>query len=219
MNTDHAAALGRFSVTTLSDALDTLGVNGGCGRIMPIAPGLRCAGRAYTVKFERVSPGEPAPAADYIDDAPEGSVILLDNGGLTHCTVWGDILSMCAQRRRIAGTVIHGLCRDVADSQAMGYPLFSLGSYMKSGKNRVKMVARQVTVTIGETVIEPGDYLIGNDDGVIAVPVGLAETVLDISGRIIEMEERVREETRAGTPLARARQIHGYNKIAARKAS
>lgn len=219
MSTDHAAALGRFAVTTLSDALDTLGVNGGCGRIMPIAPGLRCSGRAYTVKFERVVPGEPAPAADYIDDVPESSVVLLDNGGLTHCTVWGDILSMCAQRRRVAGTVIHGLCRDVADSRAMGYPLFSLGSYMKSGKNRVKMVARQVTVSIGETIVEPGDYLIGDDDGVLAVPAGVAEAVLEIAGRIIEMEALVREETRSGMPLARARQVHGYNKIAARKVS
>lgn len=191
-----------------------MGINGGCGGISSLVPGKRCVGQVFTVRFEPVSKGELAAAADYIDDVPEGAVIVLDNGGLTHCTVWGDILSMCAQRRGVAGTVIHGLCRDISDSRAMGYPLFALGSYMKSGKNRVRMTARNVPVTVGATTIHPGDYIFGDEDGVLAIPSQQVEAALETARRIADMEARVREAVQAGMPLVKARQVHGYNAFA-----
>jgi regulator of RNase E activity RraA len=183
-----------------------------------MTPGARCAGPAYTAKFEPVAPGEPAAAADYIDDVPEGAVVVLDNSGLTHCTVWGDILSSCAKRRGVAGTVIHGLCRDNAASRALGYPLFALGSYMKSGKNRVRMTARNVPITIGLTTVNPGDCVFGDDDGVLVVPAGLVQATIETARRISEMEDRVREATDGGMPLAEARKLHGYNTFVHRKA-
>jgi 4-hydroxy-4-methyl-2-oxoglutarate aldolase len=207
----ETTALAAFSSTVLSDALDTLGVNGGCGRISAITRGARCIGRAFTVKFEPVTAGERAPAADYIDEVPEGSVIVLDNAGITYCTVWGDILSYCAQQRGVAGTVIHGLCRDSAASREMNYPLFALGTYMKSGKNRVRMVAHSVPVTAGSTTIQPGDWIFGDDDGVLAIPSELVGTVLEVAERITGMEGLVRESISGGMPLAEARKLHGYN--------
>jgi 4-hydroxy-4-methyl-2-oxoglutarate aldolase len=206
-----AVALAGFSSTTLSDALDTLGVNGGCGRIMPITPGASCLGRAFTVKFERVAAGELAPAADYIDQVPQGAVVVLDNAGITDCTVWGDILSYCAQRRGVAGTVIYGLCRDSSASRKLNYPLFSLGTYMKSGKNRVRMIAHSIPINAGATAIQPGDWIFGDDDGVLAIPYDLAGTVLEIARRITEMEDSVRDSVSGGMPLAEARKLHGYN--------
>lgn len=211
MKDPNAAALARFSSTTLSDALDMLAVNGGCGRIMAITPGARCIGRAFTVKFEPVIPGQSAPAADYIDEAPEGSVVVLDNGGISYCTVWGDILSWVAQKRGVAGTVIHGLCRDSAASRELNYPLFSLGTYMKSGKNRVRMVAHSIPVTAGTTTIQPGDWVFGDDDGVLAIPYDLVAKVLEIAQRIIDMEGLVRKSVSGGMPLVEARKLHGYN--------
>jgi len=211
-------ALNAFSTTTLSDALDGLGINGGCERLVPQVPGSRCTGRAFTVKFEPVGPGELAAAADYVDEAEEGSVIVLDNGGITYCTVWGDILSMYAQRHGIAGTVINGLCRDISESRAMGYPLFSLGAYMKSGKNRVRMKAHSVPVTVGATTIHPGDFVTADDNGVLAIPAANAQFVLERARQITEMEELVRDAVKNGTPLAKARQMHGYNTPLAKKA-
>src|SRR6185369_9773290 len=104
-------AFSALSTPCVSDALDKLGINGGCEGLRPVAPGLRCVGPAYTLKFEPVAEGQTAPAADYIDDVPPGSVIAIDNGGRTHCTVWGDILTLCALQKELAGTVIHGCCR------------------------------------------------------------------------------------------------------------
>ena len=71
------------------------------------------AGRAWTLLYGPAA-NPPGTVGDYIDDVPPGSVIVLDNGGRDNATVWGDILTEIAKRRGIAGTVIDGVCRDVA---------------------------------------------------------------------------------------------------------
>ena len=82
---------------------------------------------------------------------------------------------------------------------------------MKSGKNRVGMVAHSVAVTAGATTIQPGDWIFGDDDGVLAIPADIVGTVLDVAERITEMESLVRESVSGGMPLAEARKLHGYN--------
>lgn len=102
--------VGRFAqmpIPVVSDALDRIGVNGGLLGIKALSPGSRCVGPAYTLRFEAVAAGVAAPAADYVDEVPRGAVIVLDNGGRLDCTVWGDILTLIAGQRGIAGTVIH----------------------------------------------------------------------------------------------------------------
>lgn len=203
-----------LGTTTLSDALDTLGIDGGCRDLRAIAPGWRCAGPAYTIRFVPVAPGERGPAADYIDDVPAGAVIVLDNAGRTHCTVWGDILTACAAARGVAGTVIDGCCRDSAGIRAQGYPLFARAAFMKSGKNRVRMEARQVPVSIGGTAIHPGDVIVCDDDGVLAVPAARAAEVAAIAREVAAMEARVVAAIGAGATLREARRANGYDRFA-----
>lgn len=205
-----------FSVTALSDALDSLGFDGGLRGIRPLAPGMRCAGPAFTVRFEPVPPGQSAPAANYIDEVPPGSVVLLDNGGLTRCTVWGDILTAVALARGVAGTVVHGCCRDAAGIRALGYPLFSVSAFMKSGKNRVRMQAVQVPVQIGEALVRPGDLLVGDDDGVLAIPAEQLAATLEVARQVAEMEGRVLEAVKAGSTLAAARAANQYDRFSLR---
>ena len=204
--------------TTVSDALDRLGVDGGCRALKPIQPGTVCAGPAVTILFGPAAPGTSAPAADYIDDIPAGAVIVMDNGGRSDCTVWGDILSACAVARGVAGTVIHGCCRDSAGIRELGYPVFALATYMKSGKGRTRMIARDVPVTIGGTSVHPGDLIVGDDDGVIAIPQALVGDVARMAAEIAAIEERVLAAVAAGTSLAEARAANGYHAFAWRGA-
>ena len=126
----------QLDTATLSDALDKLGINGQCYRIKPRGTAFRMAGRAWTLLYGPA--GNPAgTVGDYIDDVPPGSVIVLDNGGRDNATVWGDILTEIAHRRGIAGTVIDGICRDVALCLELGYPVFSVDHWMRTGKDRV----------------------------------------------------------------------------------
>ena len=102
-------------------------------------------GRAYTLLYQ-VRGNPPGTVGDYIDDVPPGSVLVLDNGGRESGTVWGDILTEVAHRRGVAGTVIDGLCRDVALCLELGYPVFTKDHWMRTGKDRVQLDATNVPV-------------------------------------------------------------------------
>ena len=94
---------------------------------------------------------------------------MLDNGGRTDCTVWGDILTAVAHQRGIAGTVIDGVSRDVRRALELGYPIYSRGRFMRTGKDRVEVAEVGGPVTIGGVQVAPGDLLVGDDDGVVAI--------------------------------------------------
>jgi 4-hydroxy-4-methyl-2-oxoglutarate aldolase len=213
---DALDLIASYGGTAISDALDTLGIDGGCQGLRAITPGARCAGLAITIRFDVVQPGEAGPAADYIDEVPPGSVIMIDNGGRRHCTVWGDILSACARARGIAGTVIHGCCRDSARIRESGYPVFALSAYMKSGKNRVRMTARDVPVVIGSTTIRPRDIVVGDDDGVVVIPRERLADVVRVASEVVAMEQRVVAAVMSGMTLAEARRVNGYDRFSLR---
>jgi regulator of RNase E activity RraA len=153
---------------------------------------------------------------DYIDDVPPGSVVVLDNAGRLDATVWGDILTTMAHRRGLGGTVIHGVCRDAARSLELGYPIYSRGVYMRTGKERVQADGYDVPVSLGEVRVEPGDVLVGDADGVLVVPRGREEEVLGIAREITEAEDRIRQEIDQGSRLDEARKRHRYFQLQSR---
>ena len=124
--TERLAALPTAAV---SDALDALGLPGALHGIGPLTDTARAVGPAFTVRFEP------------IDDVPAGAVVVIDNAGRTDCTVWGGIMTTLATAKGVAGAVVHGVCRDVATAFALGYPMFSAGRFMRTGKDRVRCVA------------------------------------------------------------------------------
>jgi regulator of RNase E activity RraA len=211
---EFAGLFRRHGTGAVSDALDLAGHNGGLLGLARQSGAGVVAGPAFTLRFEPVEPGTPAPAAEFIDTVPAGAVVVIANGGRTYCTVWGDILAEVALMRKVAGTVIDGCCRDLGEIRALGYSVWSLGSYMKSGKNRVRLAAAGEPVTVGGTVVAPGDLVCADDAGALAVPQALAATVAASVARVTEMEAAVRADIAAGVPLAQARRRHGYNQVA-----
>ncbi|MEU0532295.1 RraA family protein, partial [Amycolatopsis tolypomycina] len=113
------------STASISDALDSLGLPGSLPGIGALRQGQRAAGPIFTVTYEPVDE-HGGTVGDFLDDVPPGAVILIDNAGRTDCTVWGGIMSETAHERGIAGTVIHGTCRDVAVATGIGYPIWSV---------------------------------------------------------------------------------------------
>ncbi len=144
-NVARAQAL---DTATLSDALDRLGIVGQCYRIGGRDPSFEMAGRAFTMLCGPAS-NPPGTVGDYIDDVPEGHVVVIDNGGREDATIWGDILTEIAHRRGLAGTLIDGISRDVALCRKLGYPVFSKGHWMRTGKDRVQVEKMDCPVNIG----------------------------------------------------------------------
>lgn len=216
MNEDaHVQRAARLDTAALSDALDKLGIAGQCHRVKPRDPSFRMAGRAWTLLYGPAG-SPPGTVGDYIDDVPPGSVIVLDNGGRDNATVWGDILTEIAHRRGIAGTVIDGICRDVALCMELNYPVFSKDHWMRTGKDRVQVEATGIPVNIGDARVSPGDIVKGDADGVVIIPREHEALVLDTAEAIDSAEARVRAAVRGGMRLDEARKAHGYHQLQTR---
>jgi regulator of RNase E activity RraA len=201
-----------LSTSTISDALDRLGIAGQVLGIGPLDRSFRVAGPAFTGRYEPVG-AQGGTVGDYIDDVPAGSVVVLDNDGRADATVWGDILTGVAHRRGVAGTVIFGVCRDTERALQLGYPLFSVGTWMRTGKDRVTLVATQVPVSLGAVAVAPGDLIIGDADGVVVVPAEGATEVLEVARAIEAAEDRIRAAVDAGSRLDVARRQQGYHRL------
>ncbi|MGW4913117.1 isocitrate/isopropylmalate family dehydrogenase [Streptomyces sp. NPDC004270] len=208
---DRLAALDTASV---SDALDSLGIPGVLAGISARVPGARTAGLAYTVTYQPVdrSDGRFRNAANYLDDVPDGSFVVVDNGGSTTCTNWGSLLTAVARSRGVRGTALHGSARDLAEIRAAGYPLFSTGATMVSGKNRVELAATGRRITIGEVTVRPGDVIVADDNGVLVVPAEQAAEVADRAERVEGTESAIAEAVGTGLRLDEARRRFGYAK-------
>jgi 4-hydroxy-4-methyl-2-oxoglutarate aldolase len=209
------ARLKSIGVTTLSDALDKLGIEGQCLGVMPFDRAMTFAGQAFTVRM--VAAGlSGGSVGDYIDDVEPGQVVALDNNGRLDTTVWGDILTLVANRSGIAGTVIDGVCRDIARSIELRYPIFARANTMRTGKDRVTADSYNVPIQISGVRVEPGDWLAGDGDGVLAIPAARVAETLAVAEEIALAEERIREAVMAGRRLDEARRAARYHALQSR---
>lgn len=209
-NVERAAKL---DTATLSDALDKLRIPGQCLGIKPRDPSFRLAGRAYTILYGPADTHKPGNVGDYIDDLEEGTVVVIDNGGREDATVWGDILTLLAHRKQLGGTVIDGPCRDTQLCVELSYPVFSRSYSMRTGKDRVQVDAEQVPVNIGDARVLPGDLLIGDSDGVVAIPASREDEVLEIAEAIDGAENTIRRMIESGERLDAAREKLRYHNL------
>ena len=197
----------------VSDAMDRLGLPGQCFGIAPLTNYTRViVGPAFTVKY--VPASTPAGSVgDFLDDVAPGDVVVIDNGGRTDCTVWGDIMTLYAGQRKIAATVIDGVCRDVNKAIADDYPLFTKGRFMRTGKDRVQVDGINVAVSIGQTRVCARDIVVADANGVVVVPRDRAVEVADAARKIEAAEDRIRNELTQGKTLQQARAALGYHTL------
>jgi len=211
----NVARASRLDTATLSDAMDRVGINGQCRTIKPRDAAFRMAGRAWTVLYGPAAT-PPGTVGDFIDDVPPGAVIVLDNGGRTDATVWGDILTEIAHRRGIAGTVIDGINRDVHLCLSLGYPVYSRDNWMRTGKDRVQVEGVNVPVNIGDVRVAPGDLLRGDADGLVAIPREHEARILAIAEEIEAAENAIRAAVATGMRLDEARRQYKYHQLQTR---
>lgn len=197
----------------VSDAMDKLGLPGQCLGIMPLDNYKEVVvGPAFTVKY--VTASTPAgTVGDFIDDVVEGDVVVIDNDGRTDCTVWGDIMTQYAGIRKIAATVIDGVCRDVVKALGDGYPLFTKGRFMRTGKDRVQVEAVNGTVSVGTARVCARDIVVADASGVVVVPRDRAREVAELAHKIESVESEIRQQIAQGKTLREAREALGYHTL------
>jgi 4-hydroxy-4-methyl-2-oxoglutarate aldolase len=201
-----------LSTSGVSDALDRLGIPGQALGIAPLDRSFRLAGRAWTLRYGPVGQ-DRGTVGDYIDDLGPGDVVVLDNQGRLDATVWGDLLTVTAHLRQVAGTVIDGVCRDIDRSLRLNYPIYARGNWMRTGKDRVRVEATAVPVSIGGIRVEPGDLLLGDGDGLVVLAAAQAEQAIAATEEIEQAEAAIRSAVEGGTPLREARRDAGYHDL------
>lgn len=197
----------------VSDALDKLGLPGQCLDVAPLDNYSKViVGPAFTVQYVTASV-PPGTVGDFIDDVAPGDVVVIDNGGRTDCTVWGDIMTQYAGTRQITATVIDGVCRDVNKALGDGYPIFSKGRFMRTGKDRVQVQSVNQPVSIGTARVCARDIVVADANGVVIVPRAYAAEVAACARQIESVEAEIRALISQGKTLKEARAALGYHNL------
>ena len=216
MNLEDQAIVALFEgldTPGVSDALDKLGLPGQCLGVAPLDNYRKViVGPAFTVQYVSASV-PPGTVGDFIEDVLPGDVVVIDNGGRTDCTVWGDIMTQYAGSRQIAATVIDGVCRDVNKALGDGYPVFSKGRFMRTGKDRVQVQSVNQPVSVGTARVCARDIVVADANGVVIVPRARAAEVAACARQIESVEADIRALIAQGKSLKQARAALGYHHL------
>ncbi len=203
-DTDIRDTLLRCSAANVSDALHRSGDLPG---IVCRTPGAKMVGPAVTV---RTYPGDWAKPVEAIDVAGPGDVIVIDAGGVTPA-VWGELATNSAIMQGAAGVVIHGAARDTGDIRELGFPLFCTHCTPTAGEPK-GFGEINVPIRIGNVTVAPGDWLIGDDDGVCVIPKDKAVEYTHRAMDVLEKENRLRGEIREGSTLSQVAYLIKWEK-------
>lgn len=165
--------------------------------IKPMVPGWKLVGPAFTV---RARPGDNLMIYKALEMAEPGDVLVIANDEYETTATWGDLTSLIGKVRGIAGMVTDGLVRDIAGMKEVGLPVFARGltpnSPQKDGPGEIN-----VPISCGGVIVNPGDIILGDDDGVVVVPKDDAERVIELTRAIVAKEEKTVKAILSGNPI------------------
>ncbi|MCA1814622.1 MAG: orotidine 5'-phosphate decarboxylase [Halobacteriales archaeon] len=198
-------AFGVASTPNISDAMHRQGAMHG---ITPIMPGLKMIGRAVTA---RTVNGDWAKPVQLIDLAQPGDVLVIDvDGGQD--AVWGELATNSCVMKGVAGVVIDGAIRDVDAIRALRFPAFARHFVPNAGDPK-GFGETNVEVRCGGQRVRPGDWVIGDDSGVVVVPEEEAQEIANRSVEVKEQEDRLREEIQQGSTLSERLKLKQWEKV------
>ncbi|MBM4054470.1 MAG: bifunctional hexulose-6-phosphate synthase/ribonuclease regulator [Planctomycetes bacterium] len=157
--------------------------------LYPINPSAKLVGTAVTV---RTYPGDWAKPVEAIDVAKEGDVIVIDAGG-TGPAVWGELATHSAIQKKISGLVVFGAVRDTAEIRKLNFPVFTKLVMPDAGEPR-GLGEINIPLNISGIQVMPGDWLIGDEDGIMAIPQAESEISVNYGMDCLEKENRIRKE-------------------------
>ena len=202
INVTYLTHLSLFSAATICEALGNKG-NLPSG-IKPIAANMKICGPAYTVQ---TMPRDNVLLHRAYAYAKAGDVLIANCSGFYEAGYWGDLMSLGAKTKGINGLVIDGCVRDAGDIEAMGFPVFSRGLCIRGTSNHGDGTLNE-PIIIGDVLINPGDIIVGDRDGVVVVPFNKIEEVIEKAVAREAKEERTRTELRKGFPSIK---IYGWD--------
>ena len=204
-DSDIVAAFEDVPSTIVSDVTGNVGLTMDSG-IRPAYDGVEMAGTAVTVN---ASPGDNLIIHKAITMTEPGDVLVIDCNGYTETGHIGELMCTSCQANELAGIIIDGAYRDSREIAEMEFPVYGRG-VNPQGPLKQDPGSINVTVSCGGVSVNPGDIVIGDDDGVAVIPSEGAENVLERSREKLDSEDSVREEVLSGEYLY---ERNGYDEL------
>ena len=194
----YIEAFRQLPTGNISDAMDELGVEGG------VATGIQSINRdlpimAGVVVTVQQGPRRPGAGRGRLSRHPEvmdeiarpGDVLVISIGGRVDVCSWGGILSLRAMKKGLAGVVIDGAARDVNEIIKSGFPVFTKGATPRASHLFLETLSVNQPLDFAGVHVQPGDIVIGDDTGVVFVPMDHVEAVLKAAQAIKEKEDKI----------------------------
>jgi 4-hydroxy-4-methyl-2-oxoglutarate aldolase len=163
--------------------------------IRPLAKGVHILGPAVTVLCH---PRDNLMLHKALQIARPGDVLVASTGGYPDAGYWGGLMATSAMARKLGGLAIDGGVRDSEEMIRMGFPVFSRGTCMR-GTTKGVLGTVNLPILFGEVTVNPGDLVLGDDDGIVIVAQKDLEKVLAASRKRVENEEQKAAALSAGT--------------------
>lgn len=205
---DGATGLAGLAASVVCDVLDAMGLvdRALSSALGPLVPGARLCGPAFCVLGREVTvPYQgPAGASFEIDrQVQAGAVMVVDTGGHHATSIFGGNVALGLKRRGCAGVLVDGTLRDRDEWAALPLPAFGRGLTPQSNKGRWRVVdfGRPIAMpgqTADRVVVRPGDWILGDEDGVVVVPAEHVAEVAAASRTLEQVENRIKAELERG---------------------
>ncbi len=192
----EALALPENSTGNIADAIEeATGARGWMSADMKPIFDSRVVGRAATVVLRPVLKNDarkyPNLTLELLDQAPAGSVLVFVMQDGIDIAAMGNLMGTTAKVRGLAGAVIDGAVRDVAELRRIGFPVWSRRISPATSVGRMVGAEKQVPVKCGDILVNPGDYIVGDTDGVVVVPAAAAERVIELLKQYDDKESKM----------------------------
>eukprot|EP00158_Paraphelidium_tribonemae_P009675 Partr_v1_DN28927_c4_g1_i5_m25228 putative DlpA domain-containing protein len=196
-----------FASTDIADALVKLGVQSHLPGIQMLSPSrdgeARLHGVAYTVEMIAASEKPKQQIqGHYLDSIPEGAVIVIKTPQNSVNAVWGGLMTARAKSIGCKGAVIDGKCRDLLELRSMKFPVYARGTSCYGAGTFSKVSAVQIPIDIDGVIVNNGDHIVADIDGVVVVPVDLMAQVIEHCQKSSKIDELCMLDLITGRPIA-----------------
>lgn len=196
--------LRKVSTPNISDAMHR---KGAMKSIYSICPGTKAVGKAVTVQ---VFPGDWAKSVEAINSAMPGDILVINNHSI-HVAPWGELATLSSINKGIAGVVIDGGVRDVDDIRRLNFPVFAASIVPNAGEPK-GFGEINAEIQCGGQTVKPGDFIVGDDNGVVAIPKERAYEIARRAAEVEKNERRIRDEIKRGKTLSEVLYLEKWEK-------
>ncbi|MDR1621816.1 MAG: RraA family protein [Synergistaceae bacterium] len=191
----------------VTDAMYLLHLEGWMQDIFPLRPGTRVFGPAFTVQASPVTCNLPNYSVYELSELWQAGDVMLIDGLDAPCALMGENMAHTCQYGGLSGLILNGRCRDYAEIRDLELPVFAKGPAMRLKKGFLCFSHYNVPLNMASAHVNPGDYILGDMDGVLVFPAVCAEEIMYQTEMIVEVEKEMEQAIRERWPIFKIKEI------------